>query len=225
MQINPPFDGSVPCPACSTEVRGVSALIHNFLTRVEDGRPVGKAYVRLLDLKEYHSDIDPAKFEHPDVVELMTVAKLLTEACAGMTQEGLTIRWTPAVTEAVTALVPRAEKASAAFNVHSESHFADDRHCRGEDNILRESQGSVGIRWLPKYSYHYKVECVDAGAVDLLHAPCGTGLKIDQHFKDNLARDPTFYGKVWCPKCRISAPFGQFEASTVPSTDLGAPHD
>lgn len=209
MQINPPFDGSAPCPACSTEVRGVSALIHNLLNRCEGDRPAGKAWVRLRDLKAYHSDIDPAKFENPVAVELMTVAKLLVESCSGMTEEGLTIRWTPDVYKAVTELIPRARKASEEFEVLSETHFADYRHSHGEDNILRESAGYDRRRG----EYHYTVDCVVADVADLVHIACNTGLKLHQKFKDNIKRDPAFYGKVWCPKCRINAPFGQFKLS------------
>lgn len=206
-QINPPFDGSSPCPMCSSEVRGVSALLHNFLVRW----PEGKAYVKLNDLREFHQDIDPARFQHPDIVEMMTVCKLLVEACSGMTTAGMTIRWTPEITKAIADLVPRAEKAAAAANVLSEAHFDDDRHSMGEENILREQRGGVGIRFLPKYDYHYKVECVRVGDADIRHTACGTALRLDRHFKDRLARDPEFYGKAWCPTCRINAPWAQFD--------------
>lgn len=205
-QINPPFDGGAPCPMCNQEVRGISALVHNFLVRW----PTSKAFVKLNDLRRYSRPTGLA-IEHAAVTELLDVADALIAACEGMMEsaDGLHINWTPEVTLRVGELVPRAEAALSALEPLSDEHWRDARHSHGEPNVLRESQGSHGIRFLRNYSYHYTVEVVPEGA-DLTHAVCGTGLKLHQHFKDALGRDPTFYGRVWCPKCTIAAPFDQF---------------
>jgi hypothetical protein len=207
-QINPPFDGSAPCPMCSQEVRGVSALVHNFLVRW----PEGKAFVKLNDLRHYGRWDEANVIEHPAVRELLDVVKLLREACDGMTEEGLTVRWTPEIREKVAALVPRAEAAECAVSRLSNEHFKDARHSHGGENLLRESRGATAIRFLPPHEYHYTVEVVPEGA-DLVHQACGTGLRLHQHFKDDLTRDPTFYAKVFCPTCKVNAPFAQFSCS------------
>lgn len=204
-QINPPFDGSSPCPMCNQEVRGISALIHNFLVRW----PEQKALVKLNDIREFWKRPAELAVENPVVTELLDVADALVAACSDMTREHTMIRWTPETKTRIAEIVPRAEAVMAALEPLSDAHWHDDRHCYGEENSLRESQGVHGISFLRQYSYHHKVEVVTDDP-DLLHQPCNTGLKIDQHFKDNMAVDPKFYGRVWCPTCRLNAPFAQY---------------
>lgn len=219
-QINPPFDGSAPCPACQHELRGISALVHNFLTRCDvsaGGVREGKAMVKLNDLR-CMAIPDHLTVPHPAAEEVLSVARELVAACDGMTEEGLTIRWSPEVLAKVEALIPRAAAAADAFSVIADAHFADQRHCSGGvQNILRESRGS---RWAgfvnPDHEaarYDYTVEVVDEGA-DLTHTVCGVGLRLHEHFKANLAKDPTFYGQVWCPSCRQNVPFSQFRCAS-----------
>jgi hypothetical protein len=217
MQINPPFDRSPPCPACQRELAGMSALIHNFLNRcdVHAGQiREGKAFVKLWDLR--HTTIpDELTVPHPASEELVAVARALIEATDGMTCEGLSIKWPPEVRERVEVLIERAAKASDAFAEIFDAHTADERHYSGRGgNIIRERQGSTFAgHWHKKSyaetSYHYTVEVVDSGG-DLTHTVCGTHLKLHDHFKANLAKDPTFYSHAWCPKCRIDAPIHQF---------------
>lgn len=215
-QINPPFDTSEPCPACQHEVRAVSALIHNLLTRCDVGAGKirdGKAWVRLWDLR--HTPI-PTELTvpHPAAEEEMAVAQALVEATEGMTMDGLTIKGSPEIRARVEALIPRAAAASDAFNAISDAHFADQRHSGGGVNILRESQGYSWNGHVPGANlggrYHYTVEVVPEGG-DITHSVCGTHLKLHDHFKQNIARDPDFYGQVWCPTCRQNVPMRQFQ--------------
>lgn len=214
-QINPPYDGSAPCAACQTEVRSLAAYLHNFLTRCSrDGARIeqGKAFVRLVDMREQGLPRE-IKVPHPAAQEVVDVCRELMQAIAGIEIDGGEIRWSPEIRQRVEALIPRAMKAADVFSPLSEAHFADDRHSRGEPNILRESGGSKWAGFVsPDYEaarYDYTVEVTTEGA-DLTHEPCGTGLKLHEHFKDKLANDPTFYGKIWCPKCRLNAPSAQF---------------
>lgn len=128
MQINPPFDGSPPCPMCSQRIRGAAALVHNFLVRW----PEPKAFVKLNDLRLYGETPDYRVIENPVVSEFATVTALLRAACEGMTDEGLTVRWTPEIRERVAALIPRAEAAMFALQPLSDEHFRDHRHSHGE---------------------------------------------------------------------------------------------
>lgn len=207
-QINPPYDGSAPCPACQQDVRNVSALLHNTFTRW----PEGKAFVRLNELR--HTPI-PSELTvpHPVAQELMDVARALVAACDGMTEEGLTIRWTPDVTERVAALADRAKAALDAFAPLANAHFHDARHCSGERNMLRPSRGSHWAGFVaPDYQaaqYDYTVDVVPDGG-DIVHTVCGTHLRLHEHFLQDLRRDPAFFGKVRCPTCRLDAPIAQF---------------
>lgn len=205
-QINPPYDGSAPCPACQSNLRGISACIHNFLVRW----PEPKAFVKLNDLRAEYPAAVKLTVDHPIARELLNAAYSLVTACDGMVDHGDRVTWTPEITERVAAVVPQAEAAERAFDALSEAHFRDYRHSHGEPNILRESRGSRRIRFLPDRDYNYTVQVIEDGG-DLRHTVCGTRLSIHQHFKDELARDPTFYSKVWCPTCGINAPYNQFE--------------
>lgn len=190
---------------CSQQLRGAAALVHNFLVQW----PEPQAFVKLYHLRIYGELPDHQTLDLPVVREFITVATALKEVSTGIIGEGLTLRWPSKVIEQASALVPHAEAVMFELQPLSDEHFRDMRHSHGEENILRESRGLVNIRFLPRYDYHYTVEAVTEQA-DLTHRVCSTGLKLHQHFKDELARDPTFYGKVWCPTCGINAPFTQF---------------
>ncbi len=214
-QINPPFDGSKPCAGCNQDVRNFSALIHNFLTRcdVAAGKVrEAKAMAKLWDLRNVSL---PWRLAVPSAAaaELLNVARALQDATEGMTSEGLTIRWSPEVTARVEALIPRAAAAADAWHAVSDEHFRDRRHSHGDENVLRESKGYGWTGFVKAEgksgAYDYTVEVVPAGG-DLRHDVCGTNLQLHDHFKDQLACDPGFYGKVWCPSCRINAPWPQF---------------
>lgn len=217
--INPPYDGSEPCPVC--QIRGEAgyflAYLHNFLTRcdVKAGRiEYGKAMVKLNDMRRCTIPAE-LPMPHPIIQEVVDVARALVEACEGMTDEGLTIRWTPEVKARVEALIPRAAAAMDAMRPLEEAHNADNRHSRGEPNVMRESRGSSWAGFVnPDYEaarYDYTLTETFGGSHDLRHQVCGAALVIHEHFKANLRSDPTFYGKVWCPRCRIEAPSAQFE--------------
>ena len=214
-QINPPFDGSAPCPGCCAEVRGASAYIHNFLNRcaVAAGRVrEGKAMVKLRDLADYTALPIKITVPHPAVEELVAVATLLIAAASRMTVDGLTVRWTPEVLAEIEALIPRAAAASDAYAAISDAHFSDERHSHGGENILRERRGSGFAGHATKKTdteYNHTVEVVLTGG-DLTHQVCGTQLAIHQHFKDKITADLAFYGKVYCPTCHINAPLGQW---------------
>jgi hypothetical protein len=214
-QINPPFDGSAPCPGCCAEVRGASAYIHNFLNRcdVAAGRVrEGKAMVKLRDLADYTALPIKVTVPHPAVEDMAEVATLLIAAASKMTVDGLTVRWNPDVLAEVEALIPRAALASDAYSAISDAHFADARHSHGEDNILREKRGygfSGHAIKNPDTKYDYTVEVVSSHG-DIAHGVCCTHLRLHQHFKDRLATDPAFYGKVYCPTCRTNTPWAQW---------------
>lgn len=216
-QINPPYDASEPCPACQQELRSVSAYLHNFLTRCHsDGSGIrdGKAWVRLVDMRSCGLPRE-LTIPHPAAQEVLDVARALMQAIAGVVVEGLTIRWTPEIKAAVEALIPRAMAASDAFDVLSKAHFADRRHSHGDENVLRQQQGSAWAGFVaPDYKaarYDHTVELVAEGG-DLQHRVCGARLALHDHFKANLAGDPNFYGKIWCPTCRQNLPASQFNA-------------
>lgn len=218
-QLNPPYDRSAPCPGCQQDVRNISALIHNFLNRCDVPASrirEGKAMVKLFDMRR-ETIPSVLTVPHAATEELVAVARELVAATEGMTQDGLTIRWTPEITARVEALIQRAASASDAYRLISDAHFADHRHSRGEENILRESHGaSFAGHVNPDYAaarYDYTVEPVAPGAGDLVHNVCGANFDLHEHFKDQLALDPTFYGKVWCPLCKINAPWHQFTLS------------
>lgn len=219
MQINPPYDGSEPCPACVvfSEKLKFYAYVHNFLNRCDVGAGrirEGKAYSKLNDLRQFGTAGLDMKVDHPVIQELIDVARALVEACDGMKEENLRITWPPEVTARVEALIPRAAAAMDAFMPFADFHRSDARHSMGGVNVIRAQRGSHFAGFVnPDYAaatYDYVVQVVPAGG-DIVHTVCGTELRLHQHFKDNLARDPAYYGKVWCPTCRNDVPFAQFK--------------
>jgi hypothetical protein len=209
-QINPPFDGSSPCPMCQSELVGVAAIMHNAHNRIGDASLIEK----LDDLLRFHSEPLVLSVPHP-----------ATEALAALHQEMIVIlrqgtsypepqriRWAPETRPAIMRLLPRWREIMGQVELLSEAHFEDDRHCRGTPNILRAEQGGKSDFWGNGNggSYNHTVEVVEAGTGDIAHTPCGTELKLHEHFKERIRRDLAFYGKVWCPTCVLNAPIAQF---------------
>lgn len=222
-QINPPFDGSAPCPMCSQEIRGCSAYVHNMLNRWREGTdlPEPKFWVKLDDLKlsasgapGYANPSQPARrletvqTDHPDVrAHLDAIIALLQEYAKHPRPKNH-----DDAVKVFASLKPHVERlreTKPAVDLLSEAHFDDARHASGNENFLREERGYSPDRG---GDYNYTVEVVTEGA-DLTHKVCGTGLKLHEFFKTRLAKDPTFYGKVWCPTCTQQLPFGQFKAA------------
>jgi hypothetical protein len=213
-QINPPFDETPACAGCSVDVRAISATIHNFLTRCDvPSRKIKekKAMSKLYDLK--HMTIPQTTISHKSVTDLLAIAQSLQEATGDMVEEQQTIRWSPETIAKVEALIERAAEAVDAYDAVSTAHFADNRHAFGDHNVLR---AHAGMRWAgfvnpepQRHAYNYTVTKVDQGG-DLTHKVCQDQFALHDHFKDTLKADPTFYGKVFCPSCQCTAPWGQF---------------
>lgn len=201
----PPFRGD-PCPVCPGEVRAVAALLHNFLVRW----PENDAFVQLDWLRKHAA---PPTSAHPVVRGMLSVATALQEAVAeGLEDDGIHVKWTGEVRERVTKLVPRAEASMYVLQPMIDEHFRDRRHSHGEANVLRANRGATAIRFLPKLEWDYYVSVVsDNRDAHLVHSPCGTGLLIHRHFRDQLKSDPSFYGAAFCPTCRSNRPFSEFE--------------
>lgn len=208
-QINPPFDGSAPCPMCQQDLRGFCALLHNTFVRWGEG----KMYVKLNDIRRYHATPIELTVPHPATEKAVALQRDLIAALDGMTDDGQQIRWTPQVAERVAALYGRFQEVLVEIEPLSDAHFDDDRHSSGQINILREQRGGRGDLYKTGagYSdYAYTVEAVAEGG-ELRHTVCGTNLRLHDHFKERLARDPDFYGRVWCPTCINNVPIAQFE--------------
>ncbi len=204
-QINPPFDGSEPCPMCPTEIRSVSALVHNMLVRwpSESGW-----LVKLYDLSNTNLAIHSA---HPAIVDLLEQARKIVAAYReNCVMEGNRILCKDSAP--IAACIPELRRAAIAAEPLSDAHFHDSRHASGGDNILRAPQGGRSSLDGSYCDYNHTVDVVSAGA-DITHRACGTGLRLHDVFKTELVKDPTFYGKVWCPKCGINAPTDQFEVT------------
>lgn len=213
-QINPPFDGSPPCPMCQEEVRGLAALFHNTFVRWGEQ----KMYVKLNDIREFHSTpLAALAVPHPAVEAMVDLHRDLLVALEGLTRgtgrDACKLTWTPAVSERVGFLHGRFRQVLIDLEPLSEAHFADDRHSCGRENVLRPRRGGKGDLYDTGHGYteyDYSVDAVEAGTGDLAHVVCGTELRIHDHYKSRLAQDPAFFGKVWCPTCRIDAPIAQF---------------
>lgn len=219
-QINPPFDASPPCPACQQEVRARASLLHNFLNRcaIAEGcgnAAQGKAWVKLWDLKRHHGAPVRLTVPHPAAQEIVDVTAALVAACAGLTEDGINIRWTPETAEKVNALVWRTAQAVDAWAPIADAHFHDDRHASMRMNTIRGAQGSSFSGHTPALKhrdtgYNHFVENVAEGG-DLRHTVCGAIMKLAPVFIENMDRDPTFYGAVYCRACGGDMPFAQFE--------------
>jgi hypothetical protein len=202
--INPPYDGSEPCPMCPVEIRNIAALLHNFLVRWPDSRAFEKLdYLRGTEIPSHET------VSHPDVKEMLDIARDLVAACEGMKFDGQTISWTPEIRKNVAVIVPRVRENAGKIDALSKAHFRDERHSHGRSNILREERASRHLDFGENYDHHHTVDVVPSGG-DMTHKVCGTHLKLHEHFKRELEKDPAFYGDVWCPICRNNAPIEQF---------------
>lgn len=205
-QINPPYDGSDPCPMCNIEIRGAAAYVHNMLTRWPDP----KAFVRLNDLRNSWTRPAELAVPHPHVTELMDLVDALIAAIEGMKEEENKIVWTPEIAAKVGEIVPRATEVSEKIDVLSDAHFDDARHASGKENFLCSQSGWNKIEG----SYDRRVEVVEHGG-DIIHTVCGTRFSLHRDFKDRIAKDRKFYGSMRCATCRYNVPFAQFEAVEV----------
>lgn len=165
--------------------------------------------VKLYDLVMYYGKTFVYTVPHPLVDEFLVAVKELIALASKMTRDGLTIKWSHEIVMQVGLLVPKLENIMYRLDDLSEAHWHDDRHSHGEENILRSEQMTRRIRFLKDQDHNFKVESVIHGA-DIIHHACGTGLKIDDYFKDNMKKDISFYGKVWCPTCRVNASWSQY---------------
>lgn len=221
IQINPPFDGSAPCPMCSQEIRGAYSYIHNMLNRWRAGEamPEPKFWVKLDDLVRCVDGdagyADPSKrsprltvemSDHPDVrVHIEAILALISvyQTIGVRPMDHDTARQ---VSEQIRPMIDRLRETKPSIDVLSDAHFDDARHYGGHENILREQRGYDPVRG----DYHYTVAVVTV-AEDLRHRVCGTGLKLHEHFKSRMTKDKKFYGKVWCMTCMQNVPIDQFE--------------
>lgn len=211
-QINPPFDGSAPCPMCSQEIRGIGALVHNFLVRWPEPKALTKLHdlSKFYELENVHSDNALVEAElraaEKVVIEFRKFQALLKSRGADYgTFEDI---------KDLSALVPELLAASAAAQVLSEAHFHDARHASGQTNILRERRGSGTTLDGKSYSLDRPVTIVPYQG-DVFHKVCGTGLEICEEYKADIRKDPTFFGEVWCPTCAMNLPIAQFEIFVV----------
>lgn len=227
VQINPPFDGSAPCPMCSTEVRSLSAYAHNMMNRWRKGEelPEPKFWVKLDDLtlcaagepgfadpSKRGLAIDAIETDNAQVrVHLDAIAAIIIEYRKHARPSSHdTAR---PVAAALSPLVERLRETQPVIGLLSEAHFADERHSSGRVNILREQHGYSPDRG---GEYNWTVDVAQTPETgDLRHDVCGTGLMLHEHFRERLRADRAFYGQIWCPTCRLNAPSGQFSASAA----------
>lgn len=226
MQINPPFNGSAPCPMCSGEIRSLSAYAHNMLNRWREGEtlPEPKFWVKLDDLcccaagdagfadpARRGQPIDALNSDNADVQAHLGAIRAIVAEYRKHARPTSHETAAP-VAAALAPLVETLRRNQPAINKLSEAHFDDERHASGEMNILREQRGYSPDRG---GSYNWTVDRAHADAsdhgYDIKHQVCGTRLVLHAHFRERIAKDRQFYGKVWCQTCRMSAPWAQFE--------------
>lgn len=212
-QINPPYDASAPCPMCQQDLRAITATLHNAHGRLGSSCLIGK----LDDLLRFHADPIELTVPHPATEALVNFhQEMIAILREGTTYPApLRIQWSPETRPKIMAIEPRWREIMGKIELLSDAHFEDSRHSHGEPNILREKQGSKGDFWGNGNGgcYHYTVEAVGPAQGHIAHMVCGTEFRLHDHFLDRLRRDPAFYGKVWCPTCRIDAPWAQFAIS------------
>lgn len=210
-QINPPFDGSAPCPMCRMDVRSLAAYLHNAFVRW--GEP--KMFVKLSDLRRSFDPSMVLTVPHPATEALVALVVDIIAALDGMTESGFDIRWTQEVSERIMAMRERFKSVLTDLEPLSDAHFDDERHSAGRNNMLWSQAGGRSVGYGTPYNYNYTVDAVPDGG-DIVHTVCGTRLKLHDHFKERLARDPAFYGEVKCPICGM-VPFAQFALVSEPS--------
>lgn len=231
-QINPPYDGSPPCPACQPYVRGLAALLHNAYNRFdhpnEDGTcpgMQGKFFVKMSDLRIAYDPDVPLTIDHPAaraVVELTRDIMKILNAEDGLVEDGLMLRWTPTCRSRLLALYDRWCKVCYDYSILSDDHFEDNRHCSGTENLLIASRGykfyGYGRYIFPNpRDYDYVVEVGNSDNSHLMHKPCGALIHLHDHFLQKMRRDPGFYGRCRCPECGVLAPMAQFKILSLSS--------
>lgn len=219
------YDGKT-CPGCDETVRGAYALLFNAMNRFGEPTMIGK----LWDLKVYHQTLgELAEDAHPAVRMMHDVHAKIIVAMEGVTFEQSTgiIRWVPGVMEYLKRLETEWVDALVAYQEILDEHNRDNRHTRGEMNVLRESRGSEHNLWGRRegntsYDHFVRVHSdvlldkepweLNPHEGDLRCARCKNVFDIADHFKDQLRSDPTFYGAFDCPKCRNGAiPWAEVE--------------
>lgn len=200
------------CPGCDDTLRGVYATLFNARNRF--GEP--KMMLKLWDCKQFDSTRKPPSDDaHPAVKAMYAVYLNLMQAMEGVVQDGNTIRWVPGVMQRVVHLEPAWTDALVAYEEILDEHNRDNRHSRGEMNVLRGAQGSEHTLWGRRSDTGYDHFVRVADGVEphqMRHKPCGQPIVIADHFVKQLHADPTFYGAAECPACRGSArPIAEFE--------------
>lgn len=221
-QINPPFDGSAPCPMCNQSIRGASAYVHNMLNRWREGEtlPEPKFWQKLDDLKMCASGapgyanpatatvrLEAVRTSHPDVRAHLDAILAVVKEYAKHDRPLSALTAQP-IADALAPLIAKLRETKAPVALLSEAHFDDSRHSAGTPNILREQKGYSPDRG---GNYDWFVRQTDEGAGHLRHQVCGTELALHDYFVDRIKRDRNWFGHVWCPECQMNLPFAQFE--------------
>lgn len=232
-QINPPFDGSAPCPMCAEGARGLSAYAYNLLNRWREGDalPESKFWSKLGDLRR--SAAGEPGFQNltgrgspiKALIEAETNAdvKAHLEAIDNLVRcfsDALAFdpKAQPSdIAPTLKPMVDRLRVTERPYNALLEAHFDDSRHASGQPNVLRAQRGYAagrGAKIDGEYNFDVSVVVGIKGEeliYDLKHNVCGARLVIHEHFKERIKRDPAWYGSAWCPVCKVNAPWAQFE--------------
>lgn len=216
IQINPPFDGSAPCPMCSQEIRAISATAHNMLNRWRKGTiiPEPKFWSKLDDLAVRRSGpaldipVEQVKSDNAEVqAHLDAIRDLVAEYRKHDRPQN--DRDATIVAALISSLVDKLRETIGPVNLLGEVHFDDDRHASNRENVLRAQRG-YSLERRGEYDWWVKPALPNASP-DLIHGVCSTRLVIHEHFRERIRRDPTFYGQIWCPTCAQNLPRAQFE--------------
>lgn len=209
------FDGK-PCPGCNETVGMEYAYIFNALNRLDQRE--NKIMEHLVELHGYPAELPAPVIPHPAIDNYIELYRRLREIIQLIVLDGTIIRWSPGTWACLERLGPFWKATMHEVDELLEEHQADNRHCRGEMNVLKEARGSKHNHWGlrgPDTSYdHFVAIMGEDEHHNLVHRTCGTRLGLAEFHLDNLRRDPTFYGKVWCPstRCRIGdIPFAEFD--------------
>jgi hypothetical protein len=222
-QINPPFDGSAPCPMCRLEIRSLYAYAHNLLNRWPKGDrlPQPKFWIKLEDLKrcangeagfatvghDAGAPLDRIETESDQVRAHLFAIRDLLQAYARHARPYNSEEALP-VADALAPFVDALRETAPAVGLLMEAHGDDARHASGGVNVLREQRGFSADRG---GEYAWTVQRALGVAGDIVHKVCGTGFVLHSHFRERIKRDRAFYAKVHCLTCRQDVPFDQFD--------------